>query len=206
MNAAFDKAVVSHGQDYFEVERLLLAGGATAQAALRDNLDHADPIGQLIAGQLLARMEGCAPDVEPALAYLDGLPNRLARTPIPSPSPLGVAAYLGQHFRGRVADYLALRLVKATEDPHWRVMGVLFYVEQQALPSTTSALLRFAARTGNKEWQQQAIAAIQAIDDPGLQAKLSTERHMAELQNRDFPEPLSMLIEPAGRPDQQGDQ
>lgn len=194
MDAVFATAVREHGPDYLDAERQLLDGGPAAQAVLRGYLDHSDPIGRMIARQLLDRMEGRAPDVAPALAYLDGLPARIERTPLPAPPPSGVAIYLSEHFQARVADFLALRLVKETQAPHWRVLGILLYLRQQALPSTSTALVRFAADTRDETRREAAVAAIQAIDDPALQAKLLAERERAQQRGDELPHALSSLI------------
>lgn len=195
MDAVFAAAVRDSGSDYLDAERQLLDGGPAALAVLRGHLDHSDPIGRMITRQLLDRMEGRASDIEPALAYLDGLPARIERTPLPAPPPSGVATYLGEHFQARVADFLALRLVKETQAPHWRVMAVLLYLRQQALPSTTTALVRFAADTRNEEWRETAVSAIRAIGDPALQPKLLAEGERLQRRGRELPHALSGLIE-----------
>ena len=194
MDAVFLKALASQNQDYLDAEQQLLHGGQEAMTTLRANLACPDLVGQLIARQLLARMEGKAPDVQPALAYLDDLPQSLARTPISAPSPMGVAAYLGMHFDARVADFMAVRLVKITQDPRWRVSGMLLYLKQEAQPSTTAALIRFAAETPNDEWRKVAVEAIEDIDDPALQTKLQFERQRMMLLRREFPNALTQML------------
>ncbi len=176
MDPVFEEAVNSSGPGYEEAERKLRDARAGALPTLRRNLHHSDPVARLIARVILDWFEGSAQDYQAALDYLDYVPRRLARTPIGNPSPLGVAAYLTQHFGARVVDLLAVRLVKGTDWPHWRVMAVLFYLRDHARPSITEVLLRFAAGTQNDEWRGAAIDAIRAAQDPDLRAKIEAER------------------------------
>ena len=190
MDELFQEASYSSGRLYLESETKLRKSGDAALPTLRSNLQNSDPLARLIAKCLRDLLEGRAPDYEPALNYLDSLPQRLARTPITSPPPTGVAAYLTQHFGARVVEFLALRLVKETDWPHWRVMGVIFYLKDQGSPSTTAALLRFATDTRSEEWRSAAIEAIRATKDPDLSAKIAAERQRVEQQKKAFPAPL----------------
>ena len=125
---------------------------------------------------------------------------RLSRTPITVPWPDGVGAYLTQHFEGRVADFLAVRLVKGTDWEEWRVAGVLYYyLKEQARPSTTEPVLRFAVETKNDEWRGWAIETIQASRDPDLKNKLDVERRRTQALAIPFPAALAALT-PAKAP------
>jgi hypothetical protein len=196
MDAIFSRAVDGYTQDFLDAERQLLSAGAAAVPTLRANLNHADPVAQMIARYLIEWIEGRAPEYQEALDYLDYLPDRLARTPITSPPPLGVAAYLKQHFGPRVAEFLAVRLVKIPRAPHWRMMGVLFYLKEQAVAPAVPALIRFAVETQNDEWRAAAVAAIQAANDPQLQARLQAEQQRAAARQLAFPPPLAALLKP----------
>jgi hypothetical protein len=133
-----------------------------------------------MVGCLMSWISNKAPEYQPALDYLDEAPKRAARTPAMEPSPRGVANVLNERFGSRVADFLALRLVKETNWPRWRVLGILLYLKEQRLPSTTSALLRFSMETDSEEARGYAIEAIQAIADPELEAKVQIERQRVE--------------------------
>lgn len=196
MDTQFEAVVVSTGQTYLSAERELLKGGQPALATLHRNLRHSDPMTQFIANTLLNWMQGGGQEIEAALSYLDNLPKRLAPTPIPTPSPLGVASFLEKHFGPRVTDALALRLVKQTDWPHWRVMGVLFYLMNQRVASTTPALVRFAAETENEEWRKAAIDALKAITDPNLRDKIAAERQRFLRLSKEFPTELADLEAP----------
>lgn len=194
MQALFDTAVQSHGQAYLDADRKLRAGGIAAEMVLRANLHHADPVARMLARTTLDWFEGSAKDYQDTLDYLDYLPARLSRTPITVPWPDGVGAYLTQHFEGRVADFLAVRLVKGTDWEEWRVAGVLYYyLKEQARPSTTEPVLRFAVETKNDEWRGWAIETIQASKDPDLKNKLDVERRRTQALAIPFPAALAAL-------------
>ena len=193
MDTLFEKAVASYGQDYVQVEKTLLRGGESTAATLRRNLDNTDPVARIMAQCLLDRVEGRAPDYQAALDYLDYIPKRLARTPVGLPPPRGVAAELADRFDGRVADFLALRLVKGTDWPDWQVMGVLLYLTDQHLISPTAALVRFAAETKNEGWRKAAIEAIRAARDRDLAAKIAFERGRFKAQQKMLPKALEEM-------------
>jgi hypothetical protein len=193
METLFEKASASRGLEYLRQEMELRQQGQAAEAVLRDSLQRRDPIDRLLAQVLLNWTGAQGADYQAALDYLDYLPARLARTPITSPSPSGIAAYLRLHFESRVADLLALRLVKGSDWPRWRMMGVLFYLEERKLPATTEALIRFAEEARDPEWASKAVQVIRAVEDPELRAKIAAERKRAEAVGRPFPSALAAL-------------
>jgi HEAT repeat protein len=190
---AFRKTVELDGQPFRDAERELLQGGPAAAATLRQNLNHPDPVAQLLARCLLDQVEGRKPEYQNAIDYLNTLESMLAETPITTPSPTGAVSYLKKHFGDRVAELLAVQLVKGTDWPHWRVMAVLFYLRDQKQPSTTAPLLRFAVATPNEEWRATAIEAIEAIQDPNLRAKVAAERARLRGLGRDLPNAIDQL-------------
>lgn len=193
MDTLFQKAIESHGKAYLDAEYLLRQGGSAAINTLYQNRNHPDPIARLMVESLLPWMQGKAPEYQAAFDYLDYIPKRLAETPAMTPPPIGIANALSEYFGYRVANFLALRLVKQNDWPRWRVVGILFYLKEQKLPSTTSALIRFAAETGSDEAMGYAIEAIKAIADTDLKAKLRVERKRLESMHKSFPEELAGL-------------
>jgi hypothetical protein len=193
MDALFDKAVRNSGQAYLDADRALRDAGPSAAPTLRQNLNNPDAIARMVARTTLDWFEGSAADYQAVLDYLDSLPARLARTPIPSPSPLGVASYLSLHFGARAVDFLAVRLVKGTDWPHWRVIGVIFYLKEQAHPSATAALLRFAAETMEEELRGYAVEAIVAAHDADLKAKVAAERKYQAALGKQLPAAIDAL-------------
>ena len=180
MDVLFEQAVISKGADYLAAEQGLRTQPGAAEPVLRRNLANPDGMARMLAEVLLAWTGNMAREYQQTLDYLDYLPARLARTPISSPSPTGIAGYLNKHFDGRVAEFLALRLLKSPDWPRWRVLGVLFYLKDQKLPSTTAALIRYAAETANQEFAASAVEAIRSIPDPDLRKKIAAERRRAE--------------------------
>ena len=199
MNTTFENALINSEQAYLDEENALRSGGAEAVSVLTAKREHGDPVGRFMANCLLDWIEGRQPENEAALAYLDGLPAKLELTPIVAPSPTGSAAYLTQTFGPNVAEMLALRLLKGTDWPHWRVMSVLFYLKENAMPSTSVALIRYAGEVENEEWREASIEAISAANDPDLEAKLTAERERIEEQNAEFHPALRVLLEEAAQ-------
>lgn len=198
MDTLFQKAIESRGKDYLDAEYLLRQGGSAAVNTLYQNRNHPDPIARLIVESLLLWLQGKASEHQAALDYLDYIPKRLAKTPVGSPPPLGVSNELRDRFGDRVANFLALRLVKQDDWLRWRVISILFYLSEQKLPSTTYALIRFAVETPNEEARNYAIEAIKAIGDKDLKAKLSFERSRLQglgLQ-KNWPSELDGLVNP----------
>jgi hypothetical protein len=191
MDTFVAKAVHSRGPEYFEAERMYRLAGTIPPVPSPSTIT--DPLSTLILHVLRQWKQPQAADFDAALVYLDGLPARLARTPITSPSPSGIAAYLSQHFGARVADLLAVHLIKQTDWPHWRVSGVLLYLREQARPSTTAALIRFVSETSNADWIAVALEAIQAARDPDLAAKIAAEQRSLESEKRPLPNALKEL-------------
>jgi hypothetical protein len=193
MDDVIVKAGASSGQEYLALEERIRAGGQESLVALRRHLADPDPVNQLMASSLLAWMEGRAPECQASLEFLDAFARKLAKTPVGNPPPVAVAAELADRFGPRAAECLAVRLVKETDWPQWRVMGIIFYLRDQRVPATTSALIRFAATTTNPTWQKAAVEAIEEIRDPELSRKLELERQRLALARKDLPEALGRL-------------
>ena len=193
MDALFQKAIESYGKDYLDAEYQLRQGGSAAMNTLRQNRNHPDPIARLMVECLFLWMQGKAPEFQAALDYLDDAPKRVEGTRLLAPPPISIAYVLNKRFGSRVADFLALRLVKEKDWPRWRIAGILLYLEEQKLPSTTSALIRFASETENNEARGYAIEAIKAIADPDLKTKLGVERKRLEEMHKKLPEELANL-------------
>lgn len=196
MDALFESAVASFGQTYLDVDRRLRESGVLAEPTLRRNLINPDPMVRLLARTTLDWLEGSAQDYQAVLDYLEDVPKRVARTPAGTPSPLGVASHLSFQYSARAVDFLAARLVKGTDWPHWKVVAVLSYLEEQARPSATEALLRFAADTTDDEWRGFAIEAIEATRDPDIKAKVAFERQAQAARGKQLPPALEALAAP----------
>lgn len=158
-----EQVIAARGDDYLQSERALRADPASAASALRARLQDPDPVARFICATLLDWVDGKAPDNDAALQYLDAVEKRYARTPVGNPPPTGVARYLVENHAGKVAPVLMLRLIKADDWPHWRVMAVLFYLQQFPDKALLAPLAQFAAITGEAEWRDEAVETINVI-------------------------------------------
>jgi hypothetical protein len=70
----------------------------------------------------------------------------------------------------------------------------LLYLEEQKLPFTTSAVIRFAAETENQEMKKRATETINAIGDPELKQKLEIERKRLEELDKKLPKDLANML------------
>jgi hypothetical protein len=190
-----------------ECEHQLLEGTEEAINVLRANLNHSDPIARLTAKCLLDWKQapliefeqnsdwkgGRKTEYQQSLDYLDGLPARFEQSVARQPQATGVAAALDEFFQNHVADLMALRLVKGTDWPRWRALGVIFYLGRQKLPSTTAALIRFATETGDEKLRNAAVDVIKGIPDGELTTKIAAERTRLEKLNARLPPALAVL-------------
>ena len=198
VNGAFERALEATGPDYLR-DALDLRQAAPLAPALNARLLQASADGEPIA-RLLARvvLDWSSPkraDFEAALDYLDGLPGKLARTAMGKPSPTGTESYLTLHFGDRVADLLALRLIKQDAWPEWKVRAVVFYLTTHRRPSATVALIRFAIETPDGESRELAVAGIHAVGDPALRVLLADELARARRLRRPVPNEVRALAE-----------
>lgn len=196
MDAVFNLAMEKSGREYLEFEfdlRRRAHLGSAEIESLGRNLAHPDPVARLLTKVILDWSGPRENDFKLALAYLDQLPIKLGRTAMGAPSPTGTESYLTLHFADRVAELLALRLVKEEGWPHWKVVAVILYLKAHKVPSTTSALIRFGIDTTNAEWREFALEAIHEIKDPELGAKLTFEFTRAKRLERMVPAEIKAL-------------
>jgi hypothetical protein len=134
-----------------------------------------------------------------ASEYLQYLPGRLMRSPAPNLPPLALARSLDSDFKDHVANFLAVKLVKDVKEertevsPKWLKQGVILYLQQQKMPSTTAGLVRFAEETDDPQLRDSAIDAIRSIPDPELPGKIEAERKRAQAQGKVLPPALNAL-------------
>jgi hypothetical protein len=196
MDAAFRTASTETGEDYLEAERELRDGGSEAQAILNAKRLNPDPVVSLLARVLLNWAGKNGPDYNAALEYLDKLPGLIARTPAPKPSPSGAAEHLDYNFKGRVADMLALRLIKEPDWPRWRVAAVLLYLEDHPDKATVGSLVRYAVEIDNEEYREFAIDALKPARGPDLDKALDAETLRLKALNKELPGELAELKSP----------
>jgi hypothetical protein len=196
VSATFDRTLEAAGPDYLRGE-LDLRQAAPLDPALNQRMRevsaHGEPIARLLAQVVLDWGGAKRADFDAALAYLDRLPGKLARTAMGKPSPTGTESYLTLHFADRVAELLALRLIKEDAWPPWKTRAVIFYLTAHRLPSTTTALIRFAIETADAESRDLAIAGVRAIGDPTQATQVAAEAARAQRLQRPLPPEVRAL-------------
>jgi hypothetical protein len=197
MNAdqLFEVALKSEGRVYLEAEAQLLQSPVAA-VELRIRQRSENYFERALAKVILDALEGGALQNEAVLAYFAEIAAQKKLTPALLPRPAIVARDLSFRFGSRVAEFLAIRLVKDIDWRPWQVTGVILYLTEQKQPATTAALVRFAIDERREAWQQLAINAIKAINDPELPAKIASERRVAEAMKKPFPAILTELETP----------
>lgn len=192
---AFDIALERTGRAYLSAEAELLGGGKEAAALLGSYLakPRAEPFGALLVSVLLGWIEGKAPLYLEVLSYLSELPGRILPTPESIPRADGVAYYLSTRYKDSVAEMLAVRLAKGTDWPPWQVIAVLLYLEEQKVPSTGPALVRFAARSEDPDDVEHAVKILASLGRADLPALVSAEQRRLEDWGQDLPPALLAL-------------
>ncbi len=128
------------------------------------------------------------------MEYMDKKAEQVRRTAAMYPRSDGLANTLSESYGGRVADFLATRLVTSSHWPHWKAAGVILYLEQQRIPSTTEALIRFAAETRSKQLRDGAIDSVRRMRDAELPSKLRAEQaRLWSRKHEEFPAELLKL-------------
>ena len=190
MKTKFEHALQTSGAEYVGLELDLSRATPLdpADAAwLKEQQASRDPAASLLATVALNRAGPLRDDYKQAFEYLERLPAKMAKTVIGSPSGVGVEGYLTLHFEGRLAELLALRLIKEPEWPHWEVVAAILYLQTHKVSATTGALIRFAIEAPSDQQRKLAIDAIHAIGDPELGAKLTYELARAKSLNLRVP-------------------
>jgi hypothetical protein len=195
-DALFERALVSEDEAYRQAEGRLREVADTA--ALERQLSHPDPVGRLIAAVVLESAGATGDDFTKATEYLDRAERRFAETVAGTPPVRGIVDNLSRTFDGRLADFLALRLVKESEPPPWRALVTLAYLERHPSPTANDAVIRFAARTEAPELQQVAAQVLAKSGDPDLAQKLAAERERLAPAGRALPPALATLASAPG--------
>lgn len=193
MEAVFKRASRRTGEAYYEAEKELRSAPDESTSTLRAHLKSNDPVDRLLAQVVLNWFDKKKSDYDGALKYLDGLPKRLERTPVPSPPPSGVAAYLDAEYDDRVVDLLLLRLIKDPELPRWRIRGVLLYINDHPQKDTLSAFVRYTAEVENDEYRDTAIEGLKPLRGDDLNQQITAEHRRFEDKGKDFPPELTAL-------------
>lgn len=200
LNADFDKALHSSGEDYLKYERQLLDGKEPETTTmLSRRLRDPDPMASLAAQAFLDGKNQWPKDYQEASSYLYTLPARPQGSTDTDTNPLLLARSLGAYWSDHVANFLAVKLAidskerQADLSPKWLKQALILYLQHQKIPSTTAGLIRFAVETDDPELRDSAIDAIKSIPDRELPGKIEAERRRAQTQGKKFPAALEVL-------------
>lgn len=193
---ALEKLMQATGDVFLEKEKAFMGDKNDAIAVLsqKQGVSDADAFVAIYKRMLLNWMQGRSPNNDLVLKYLDGLPGRFLRTPLPSPSPQPAAAYISHHYQDSVVDLLAVRLLKQPEMEDWRVSATLIYFEEQKAVAITDLLLRFISQTEHAQRLEFALETLDAINDPRLDEKILNEKHRLHALGQDLPYALRSRI------------
>lgn len=184
----FETLLIRSGEDFIEGEKKFRAQGQKAIQFLdKKNFDDdifAKPYSLMLSQWIL---EGPESNNNKAQQYLDTLPFFLARTPITTPSPTGVASYLSLHYKSSVTKYLATRLIKLLEVPQWQSESILVYLENEKDFDTTSFILRYISESDNLTDQTFALESLNKMNDPKLKEKILAEKSRLNLLQKELP-------------------
>jgi hypothetical protein len=186
----FAQALDAEDDAYLRAESRLRGSG---HAILEPQLANPDPVGRLLAGVLLEWAETEDPGFDKALQYLDLVERRFAGTVIGVPPVGPVVDNLSTTFGNRLAEFLALRLVKVPTMAEWRARTTLTYLQQHPTPAVTDALLRYAA-TAPSPLQAAAVRGITLARDPILTSKIAAEQTRLAASGRSLPPAVAQLI------------
>lgn len=191
MEALFQRALVSEDEAYLNAEARLMESAREAPGSL-GRLAPDDPVGRLLA-RVLESAEERAADVEEASRYLDEAERWFARTVVGVPRVDAVVENLTRQHGGRLAEVLALRLVRVPSAPEWRARTALAYIERHPTPTVTEAVVRFATTTQLPQHQAAVARTLAAIDDPAMGSKVAAERERLARSGRSLPPALASL-------------
>lgn len=141
----FQRALSAYGQDYLAAEKALRGGGDAALTVL--NQVAADttqtPLARFIATTLANVSGDRGAACDSALSALNGLEVHAGKTPRSVPDVEIAAGRLSRF--GDITDFIALRMLKETEWPEWKVMAAIVYLGYWAGASVLPALDQFQA-------------------------------------------------------------
>ena len=187
------RALFSEDEAYLSAERALFE-----QASPDDVESAVAGVDDEVVAPLLAQVaaewgETRGGGLEELDRYLDQIEHGFRGKVTSSPPVHAVVDNLTIRFGPRVADALALRLVKLPRAPAWRVRTALAYLERHPTPAATAALIRFAAASQTPEDQAFAARVLGASRDPELREKLARERSRLAAAGRALPPALAAL-------------
>jgi hypothetical protein len=162
----FDKALNAYGADYLAAEKELRAGGTSTASSLQQIAADTTqtPLARFVAGTIAAWIDGKGSNYEVAMSGLDGLAARAAKTPSGTPAA-DVAAGRLKHYDD-IANFVALRLLKETDWPQWKVLAAVVYLGYWGTASVLPALEQF--RSDLKAGKRPALGDLLDVKTKGV--------------------------------------
>ena len=186
-------ALSQSGEKYLRAE-LALIGSLDATSAIESLAKRTDPLESLLGRYLLDRKHGKAGRIQSALQFLENEPERIAPTILRVPQPEHVALALTRRYAG-TTESVALRFAKQTIENEFICRGVILHLQQQNIPATHAALLRFAVDTESDSLRQNAVEAIREMKMPELESLIAAEEQRLKKLERKTPAAIVALKE-----------
>ena len=186
-------ALSQFGEKYLRAEQALI-GSLDATSAIESLAKRTDPLESLLGRYLLDRKHGKAGRIQSALKFLENEPERIAPTILRVPQPEHVALALTRRYAG-TTESVALRFAKQTIENEFICRGVILHLQQQNIPATHAALLRFAVDTESDSLRQDAVEAIREMKMPELESLIAAEEQRLKKLGRKIPAAIVTLKE-----------
>lgn len=171
-NQLFQQAVNDYDRAYLDAEAELRAGGESTAIILQQIAadKNQPPLARFIAASIAAWIDGKGNNYEIAMNSLGGLVAHAERTPKGLPSPDVAAGRLARF--DDISDFVALRLLKETDWPQWKVMAAVMYLGFWATDTVLPALdqFRMDLKSGKRKalgdpLDEQTQAVIEKLDE-----------------------------------------
>lgn len=166
------KTLNTYGQDYLDAEKALRAGGETTATALKQFSANSKqpPLTRFIAATIAAWIDGKGANYDTAMQVLAVTAEHAAHTPRGTPSPDTAAAKL--ELFDDISDFVALRMLKETDWPEWKVLAAIVYLGYWGTASVLPAIDQFRAdlKNGNRPQlgdilNKQTDSVIEKLDE-----------------------------------------
>lgn len=154
-------AVVAKGEDYLKAETGLLDGGEDVATLLRQNVSDTNIVVRSIARNILGMKCGIMPENQNALKILENTSRHFKPTVTGYPPPSITSGNLRVSIGPRVAEFLALRLLKETVSDRRQALGIIQYLVDVKDPVAFDLLARFSQETKDEILKKQAIEVLQ---------------------------------------------
>jgi len=162
----FEECIRQHDMAYLQAEERLVAQGNDALPLLQAQQNsNSDPFVKLLATVLIRWIQGDGSMFQEALEYIDAHELTNERTQLVSPRSDSIAEGLLNRYGKKVAAFLAVRLAKEPEWPHWKVAAVMLYLSYAKEPEVEPAIARFEAENEKPE-HTHLIALARESHDP----------------------------------------